>query len=311
MFHLVVLLISSTLALAALILIARNWFRTGNPKNAAIALLLFSLNGVHLVGALSLIRHGTLFLFGITSTPLAVWNAVANGSLFFTAPNCVHTLFPTRASRRLSALFFAVFVSFVAINLSGLFPVSPFTTMLFYCAIVAEACYSIAYFFFATARYPRSHLFGHREGWFGAAGAIAVILSIPLVTAFDFSTILFGVVPASFSMVRWHVMLMNAAVLVAMLVKREWSPEGSQEAHASRASGDGKTGLSKRLEDAGLTAREKEVFHLLARGRSYKAIAAELYIAESTAKSHALSVYQKTGTAGRQELVILAREHGG
>jgi DNA-binding CsgD family transcriptional regulator len=310
MFHVVVLLISSALALAALILVARDWFLTRNRNDAAITLLLLSLNAVHLVGALSLIRHGTLFLFGMTAPPLAAWNAVANGSLFFTAPNGVHTLFPTRASRRLSALFFAVFVSFVVINLSGLFPVSPFTTMLFYCAIVAEACYSIAYFFFATARYPRSHLFAYREGWFGASCAIAVILSIPLVTAFDFSTILFGVVPASFSMVRWHVMLMNAAIILSMVMKKEWSPEGAREAYAVRASGDGETGLMKRLEDAGLTAREKEVFELLARGKSYKTIATELYIAESTAKSHALSVYQKIGATGRRELALFARKHG-
>ncbi len=298
MFHLAVLIVSSTIGLAAMASLARDWTRTKNKKNAALALLLLSLNAVHLVGALSLIRHNTLFLFGMTSPPLAVWNTIANGSLFFTAPNCVHALFPTRASRRLSVLFFAVFACFVAINLSGFFPVSSMTTMLFYCAIVAEACYSIAYFFFATAQYPRACLFGYREGWFGVAGSIAVIVSIPLVTTFDFSTILFGVVPASFSMVRWHVLLMNAALLAVMAKDLNWMPGGVRAV------------LDKRLEGASLSAREREVFLLLARGKSYKAIAAELFIAESTAKSHALSVYQKTGASGRAELAPFARELG-
>lgn len=290
--------------------LARDWTRTKNAKNAALAMLLLSLNAVHLVGALSLIRHNTLFLFGMTSPPLAVWNTIANGSLFFTAPNCVHALFPTRTSRRLSVLFFAVFACFVAINLSGFFPPSPMTTMLFYCAIVAEACYSIAYFFFATAQYPRACLFGYREGWFGVAGAIAVIVSIPLVTAFDFSTILFRVVPASFSMVRWHVLLMNAALLAVAAKGLNWMPEGVKAVHAIREPGAGNAVLERRLEGAGLSAREREVFLLLARGKSYKAIAAELFIAESTAKSHALSVYQKTGVTGRAELVSRARELG-
>lgn len=290
--------------------LARDWTRTKNAKNAALALLLLSLNAVHLVGALSLIRHNTLFLFGMTSPPLAVWNTIANGSLFFTAPNCVHMLFPTRASRRLSVLSFAVFTCFVAINLSGFFPVSPMTTMLFYCAIVAEACYSIAYLFFATAQYPRACLFGYREGWFGIAGAIAVIFSIPLVTAFDFSTIIFAVVPASFSMVRWHVLLMNVAFLAVTMKGLKWMPEGVRAVQSIRVHGDDEAILEKRLEGAGLSAREREVFLLLVRGKSYKAIAAELFIAESTAKSHALSVYQKTGAAGRAELAPLARELG-
>ena len=53
------------------------------------------------------------------------------------------------------------------------------------------------------------------------------------------------------------------------------------------------------------TARESEVMRLLMAGKSYKAIAAELYITEKTVGSHASKIYLKAGVTNRAELMNL------
>lgn len=58
-------------------------------------------------------------------------------------------------------------------------------------------------------------------------------------------------------------------------------------------------------EAANLSRREKEVFELLAAGRSAPFIAEELYIGTSTAKSHIARIYTKLGVHTRQELLSL------
>jgi len=54
-----------------------------------------------------------------------------------------------------------------------------------------------------------------------------------------------------------------------------------------------------------LTTRENEVMNLLIKGKSYKAIASELYISENTVGTHARNVYAKAGVSNRAELMNL------
>jgi len=51
-----------------------------------------------------------------------------------------------------------------------------------------------------------------------------------------------------------------------------------------------------------LTARETEVMRLLIRGKTYKAIAAELFVSENTIRTHVKSIYYKAGVTSRAEL---------
>jgi DNA-binding CsgD family transcriptional regulator len=57
----------------------------------------------------------------------------------------------------------------------------------------------------------------------------------------------------------------------------------------------------------GLSARELEIADLLLAKLSYQEMAERLFISLATVKSHASSVYAKTGTARRREFVEFAR----
>jgi len=59
-----------------------------------------------------------------------------------------------------------------------------------------------------------------------------------------------------------------------------------------------------------LTAREREVTALVARGLSNRAIARELVITEATAERHIGNVFAKLGLASRAQLAVWALEHG-
>jgi two-component system, NarL family, nitrate/nitrite response regulator NarL len=76
---------------------------------------------------------------------------------------------------------------------------------------------------------------------------------------------------------------------------------GATGVHAhARATGEGES----------LTAREREVLHLVAEGLPNKAIARELNISEHTAKFHVGSLLGKLGAASRTEAVTLATRRG-
>ncbi|REK69086.1 DNA-binding response regulator [Aeromicrobium endophyticum] len=61
---------------------------------------------------------------------------------------------------------------------------------------------------------------------------------------------------------------------------------------------------------ADLTAREREVLELIARGRSNSEISADLFLAEATVKTHVGRILAKTGSRDRVHLVVLGYDTG-
>ena len=59
-----------------------------------------------------------------------------------------------------------------------------------------------------------------------------------------------------------------------------------------------------------LTDREREIFRLIAAGRSNAEIGQELYISETTVKTHVTHVFQKLNVRDRVQAVVLAYQAG-
>ncbi|MET9953075.1 response regulator transcription factor [Streptomyces sp. NPDC006339] len=93
---------------------------------------------------------------------------------------------------------------------------------------------------------------------------------------------------------------------------------------AVRAAAEGRTVLSPAVAgrlltrvrtpvapvDESLSAREREVIELVAKGTSNRAIAAELFISEATVKTHLTHIYAKLGAKDRAAAVAVAYERG-
>src|SRR6185312_8121118 len=59
-----------------------------------------------------------------------------------------------------------------------------------------------------------------------------------------------------------------------------------------------------------LSEREQDVFRLMARGLSNAEIGQELYISETTVKTHITHIFQKLGLRDRVQAVVLAHQAG-
>jgi two-component system NarL family response regulator len=68
--------------------------------------------------------------------------------------------------------------------------------------------------------------------------------------------------------------------------------------------------LAARTTSDALTSREIDVLKLLAKGRSNKEIGADLFVSESTVKSHVRSIFKKLHAMSRTEAIAVANQRG-
>jgi DNA-binding CsgD family transcriptional regulator len=62
--------------------------------------------------------------------------------------------------------------------------------------------------------------------------------------------------------------------------------------------------------DEGLSPREREVLQHVARGHTYKAIGAKLFISQKTVENHVRNISKKLHLSRKQELIRYALEKG-
>jgi DNA-binding NarL/FixJ family response regulator len=68
--------------------------------------------------------------------------------------------------------------------------------------------------------------------------------------------------------------------------------------------------LASRMSGQALTGREVDVLKLLARGRSNKEIGSDLFVSETTVKTHVRSIFTKLNVLSRTEAIGVANRRG-
>lgn len=100
-------------------------------------------------------------------------------------------------------------------------------------------------------------------------------------------------------------------VLASVLLMSEkslfsfWRFRGERDASGDAAIDYVKARIGNLGDLYNLTDREKEVFHLLAQGKSNIEIAHDMFISEGTVKAHLHHIYTKLNVRSRKELVSL------
>jgi HD-GYP domain-containing protein (c-di-GMP phosphodiesterase class II)/DNA-binding CsgD family transcriptional regulator len=115
----------------------------------------------------------------------------------------------------------------------------------------------------------------------------------------------------------YHAMLEDRAHRLA-LTPSEAAGELRREAKAGRLAPDAvgavldsaRPGQPAGLRPSGLSAREREVLSLLARGLATKQIARQLGISPKTCDNHIQAIYRKAGVSTRAGATVFALEHG-
>ena len=109
--------------------------------------------------------------------------------------------------------------------------------------------------------------------------------------------------PLDMTIIFW---LVIAAATVMYSYMKEFYPaylQKKEEPESPNVSGS----LDERLEaicsEFGLTPREKEIIELIYTGKSNKQIAEQLFLSESTVKTHIYNIFRKTEVGNRVELI--------
>ena len=100
-------------------------------------------------------------------------------------------------------------------------------------------------------------------------------------------------------------------------VGKDAAPDALMQVLASVLAGDtvfpaspGKPGPDAESTGDGLTARQREILHLVCAGHSNKEIALRLAVSDGTVKTHVTAIFQALGVVSRTQAILVARRYG-
>ncbi|MDR8410335.1 response regulator transcription factor [Nonomuraea sp. 3-1Str] len=102
----------------------------------------------------------------------------------------------------------------------------------------------------------------------------------------------------------------GTALAPSVAARLAGAPAGNTPAGDPAATGHFAAGAPAVSEGAGLSAREREVLELVARGLTNAEIGRRLFIGEATVKTYLLRVFRKLGVGDRTSAVLVAMELG-
>ena len=117
---------------------------------------------------------------------------------------------------------------------------------------------------------------------------------------------------AKFTMVS--IVLISVITILGLGTRHSWNardllvPKEPLTESPKRASGIFRTAVAEIAAEHGLTAREQEVFALMARGRNSAGIEKALVISNHTARAHVLNIYRKLGIHSQEAVLDLVEE---
>lgn len=203
------------------------------------------------------------------------------------------------------------YIPVFAIIIGGLFVVllqidSPFIPAFFYnnSLLQADVCTHLLFWTVVGSCVEQLRIPSYRV--IGVSGAIYSFVS--LVWVFLLSNT--NLVNQSFVTVTTYALLVIVLIAIWMMIKKSLgSGEGKAAASLSALSENPIEMISAQCEvvadDHKLSPREKEVFMLLAQGRTRNYISEELVLSINTVKTHIAHIYSKLGVADRQEMMSL------
>lgn len=272
------------------------------------------------VVALFDLQGSTLFVFGGSALLLFCYGvfetyALANGQVMRDSGETMLAIFAISiallvagsarsSSKRLESLFTVLYVVYVAITfatlLLGVFPGPLFLVM----GVGAIVLHMLIWLHLAQATMSKSvspvFMFGvvlgavmvcHRLGWFTAMTLTALFPDDGTLV----SKLAAGVLAA--------IALAAAVVLFVAMRRVTASPDRGSAADAVAVRAQA---LARYFEGAGLTQRENEIAVLYCQGRSTPYIGDELFISETTVKTHIRHIYAKLDVHNKQDLLSAA-----
>lgn len=280
----------------------------GHERAASWVVELFDLQGptLFVLGGSALL----LFCYGVFET-----YALANGQVMRDSGETMLAIFVISvvllivgrsrySSKRFEALFTVLYVVYVAITfgalLMGVFPGPLFLVM----GVGAIVLHMLIWLHLAQATVTKSvspvFTFGvvlgavmvsHRLGW---------LVTMMLTALFPDDGALVSKLAAGVLAV---IALAAAFVLFVVLRRVTASSDGRSSVDAAVARSQA---LARYFERAGLTQREREIAVLYCQGRSTPYISDELFISETTVKTHIRHLYAKLDVHNKQDLLSAA-----